>query len=449
MSSSTRNKIAFILSFVIMMILFIIPQRGFIPKGEHFYGVYVTQVVAFLGILIVLALLAPELLKRKDFKQFLRTSWPLLLYTAIEIGFLIFGYFNQHPTDGVKTFRRRWWFNYFFLLLLIPGTWTLGYAVKWSAKKQSIFMTVVFSLTSIIVFGEYLYGNGINNPVGQVLHYLNTRDIVWQWNPAFESLRVSGFHTFPAVLATMAAIGVVWVFSLKVNRYLKVALFIDAIIIIVLSGSRTELLTVILLCFVAMGLKIKKLGFLSWLKKNLPLFIAVLVIGLALGTVFVVKYQKAFSAGVFNRLEQNNKGVDELLSSQKKSKTIQILDTLSSGRVVMWIEAVNLIKKHPLGTGRPSGLFLQHSHAHDDFLSKYITEGPLGIFLIFLMLWWMWHLKPRKTQEHMGLYFAVMCFGILLTNCVFLQTPVLSVPLFLMGANSDFSERELPQPQES
>ena len=434
---SQREKIASVITFIVMLLIAIVPQRSFLPKGAFFFDFYWSQVLVLMALAVCLFLLLPEMKLRFSLKKYLRLTWPMLLYSVIELCVLFYGFLHRGDARVLKAFPLSWWFNYGVLLLLLPSVFLLGFIIEWNAQKQASFLVIAFIITTFIVVGEYLYGSGITNPIGMFVHFLNSNtDRIWQWNSNYETLRVTALQSFPAMLAALSLSGMVWVFSIKANHAVKAFLFIDASIILLLTGARTEFIAAAFIILSASIIKINNRGFANWAKKSLPIVFVVVLVFAVFGAVYVEKFQNNFSAGIITRIDSYSQGISDESAISNDEVTMDKLDSLSSGRVPMWVKAAKLIIKNPLGTGMPSGCFLKHSHAHNDFLSKYITEGPLGIILIILMFGWMTNFPSSKYQEEMGLLFAVMTFLVSLTDSAFLQVPVLVIPFFLLGLNS-------------
>lgn len=431
-----RKKRASLVAFVVMVLIALIPERSFLPKGVHFYDYHFMQGIAIIATAYCFIILIPTFHKA-EFFDFFKVSWPLLIYVAVELGFLAYGYIFQDAPGLEKSFPRRFWVNYGATLLLMVCSFMLGYFNDWNTKQQGKFLAVVMGITALIVMGEYLTGSGIHNPIGDMVFQLNHQtDAIWKWKPEFETLRVTGLQRFPALLAFISVSVMAWALAAKENLVLRTLLFLVATVILFLTGARTEFIAALMLVFIAVLVKIQEHGFGGWLKKSLPILGVILIILGVVGVVYNHEHQTRFSAGIFTRVNVQSEQAEK--QQQQGVSNLQKLDSITSGRATMWVEAIELIFKHPLGTGLPSGLFLKHSHAHDDFMSKYITEGPVGILGIIMMLAWMTNLseRDRTRSENIGLFFAVSIFVSCLTDGMFVQFPVLALPLFLMGLNT-------------
>lgn len=437
MSFSQKGKIASGITFVVMLLFVIAPERSFVPSTSALYGFNWSQIFVLISIVVTFVVLFPKLKYDHSFLGYFKVAWPIIIYAIIEISFLIFGFLHRDQPGLTKTFFENWWFGYGIMLMLLPGAYFLGYIVRWDAKKQAQFLLTVFLLLTVIVFGEYLYGNGAHNPVGNFVHFLNlSTDRIWQWSPGAESLRVTALYTAPTLLAMVTLSGMVWALSANYNRPLRVFLFLDCTLILFLTASRTEFLAALILVFCSALVKIQNDGLKNWLKKSVPVLLIVALILFVGAGVYLHQFSKNYSAGLLTRLSASESNVAKSKDSQSQEAVLAKLDQLSSGRVSLWGEAFRVIEKHPFGTGMPSGCYLSRAHAHNDFLSKYITQGILGIIMIIFVLTWMTGQPDGKFSTDMGLYFAITLFAIGLMDCAFAQSPVLVLPLFLLGLNA-------------
>ena len=436
MSLSQREKIASFITLISMLLLAIVPQRSFLPQGALLFNVHLSQIVALAGVLMCFFLLLPELKYYHAFKKYIRIAWPLLAYTAVELGFLAYGYLHRFDPGVLKSFPQSWWFNYTAMLLLLPGVFFLGYAINWDMKKQARYLLVALGVTTVIVLGEYLTGNGVANPIGSLVHFLNVNtDRIWQWSPAFESLRVTGLHTAPTLLAMFTISGMVWALSVDYSRAVRIIIFVDSALIMLMTASRTEFIAALVLILCATVVKIQNHGLKNWMKRSLPVLLFVVVLLVAGAGLYMYKFPSGFSAGLITRMDSLDKQATSSSDAQNRKVLIEKLDSFSSGRVSLWVEATGVIEEHPLGSGVPAGFYLNRAHAHNDFITKYITQGILGIVMLIMMFAWMSGLPDGSHSSEMGLYFAVAFFVVGLMDCVFAQSSVLLVPLFLMGLN--------------
>lgn len=438
MTLSQREKIASVIAFIAMICVAVAPQRSFLMRDARFFDFHWSQILASGAVLACTVLLWPEIKYRHDMKKLLRISWPLLAYTLIEIIFLIFGFLHKDAPGIEKSFPLSWWFNYGTMLVLLPGAYILGYLVRWDAYKQAKFLAAVFAILSLIVLGEYFYGSGIPNPIGALVHFLNVNtDRIWQWSPSSESLRVTALYAAPTLLAMATLSGMVWSLSANFNRVFRVILFLDSALIMLLTASRTEFLAAAVLLVCSALIKIQNRGFKVWIKRSLPVLVGVLLILFVGAGIYSHNLSKKYSAGLFTRIATYEKGeAKDDIDNQSQKVFLAKLDQLSSGRVFLWAEAFKVIEQHPFGTGMPSGCYLTRAHAHNDFLAKYIQQGILGIIMIVVVLAWMSSQQDSEYSGDLGLYFAIAIFAVGLMDCAFAQSPVLLLPLFLLGLNA-------------
>lgn len=438
MTLSQREKIASVIAFITMMCVAVAPQRSFLMRGARFFDFHWSQILANFAVVACVVLLWPEIKYRHDIKKLLRIGWPLLVYTLTEIIFLIFGFLHKGAPGIEKSFPLSWWFNYGTMLFFLLGAYILGYLVRWDAHKQAKFLATVFATLTLIVLGEYLYGSGLHNSIGALVHFLNANtDRIWQWSPSSESLRVTALYAAPTLLAMATLSGMVWSLSANYSRVFRVILFLDSAFIMLLTASRAEFLAAAVLLVCSALIKIQNRGFKVWIKRSMPVLMAVLLIFLVGAGVYSHNLSKKYSAGLFTRIATYEKGEAKDESINENQKTfLTKLDQLSSGRVFLWAEAFKVIEQHPYGTGMPSGCYLTRAHAHNDFLAKYIQQGILGIIMIVVILAWMSSQQDSEYSADLGLYFAITIFAVGLMDCAFAQSPVLLLPLFLLGLNA-------------
>ena len=438
MSLTQREKTVSFITFTVMLLVVVAPERGFVSTTSPLYGLHWSQIAALLAVPLCFIIIFPELKHRHSLKKYFLYAWPLMVYALIEICFLIYGYGHRFDSGLIKSYPENWWLSYGIMVMLLPGAYFLGFAVRWDSKKQAQFLITAFSLLTIIVLGEYLYGNGVPNLIGNMVHLVNvTTDKIWQWSPGAESLRVTGLYTAPTLLAMITLSGMVWSLSAIGNRFIRVFLFCECALVLVLTASRTEFLAALFLIVCAALVKIQNRGFKNWFLRSLPVvaFILTLIFFVGAG-VYFHKFSGNYSAGIITRM--NSLDSEEASQEQPRNSEAAFtrLDQLSSGRVTLWGEALSVIEKHPFGTGMPSGCYLTGAHAHNDLLSKYISEGILGIIMIIVMLAWMTGQPDGKLSNDMGLFLAIALFGIGLFDCTFAQSAVLVVPMFLLGLNA-------------
>lgn len=126
-------------------------------------------------------------------------------------------------------------------------------------------------------------------------------------------------------------------------------------------------------------------------------------------------------------MDMNGEQAKSLDTASSNEEFYAHLDQLSSGRLTLWGKCVQVLQNHPYGTGMPTGMYLG-THVHNDFLSRYFTEGLIGLALLILMYAWMAGLSDGPYSTDMGLCFAVIFFTVGLANCVFAHVPMLLVP---------------------
>lgn len=442
LSLVTRKKTASITAFVALAFLCIAPQRSFLPQGAEFYNINWSQIVVLLASLLCFGLLMPEIRRQRSLRTFLKFAWPLLLYTLVEGAFWIYGYGHRLDPTIHHSYAQSWWFNYANTIILLPLVFFLGYLINWDEKMQMAFVATVFSALTIIVVGEYLYANGISNPIGDVAHYLNTNtDAIWQWSPSFESLRVTGLYRTPTVLATFTLLGMGWALAVRTSTVARTIIFLDSFFILFLTASRIEMIAAVILVLCALITKIQKRGMREWIKRS---FVAV-VIGVLICGAGAYIYSEQFAhndtAGILSRMEASDEQTQSLSEAPTSEDFVTRLDQLSSGRISLWSKAFKVLQKHPYGTGMPSGTYLK-AHVHNDFLAKYFTEGILGIVLLVMMYAWISGLSDGAYAHDLGLYFAVIFFVVGLVNCLFAHVPILLPFFFFLGLNVSRNQGE-------
>lgn len=438
-----RYKVASLLAFLAVAFVAIAPQRAFVPKTHPLTYMYWSLFGLSFAVIVALLLIGPQI-KLVEWKTFFKRSWPLLASSVAFFAFVVFGYFHQNIPAAHRTFPDRWWMEYALLCLLLAGSFLLGFLVRWSIKKQAVFMGVVFGITTILVIGEYLYGSGISNPIGQIVTYLNHyTDRIWQWSPMTESLRVTALYNAPTLLAMLTLAGMAWAVSARMSRLVRTVIFLDCLGIMVLTASRAEFLAVVVLLTAAIIIKVRKQGIAVWLKRALPVLIIVVGLLIGLAVVFSQYSHGKFSAGLFTRVSQSQSLEEGVLKDQPSKSRFKKFDELSSGRLTLWIESAGIISQFPFGTRLPSGAFLERSHSHNDFIEKYVQAGPIGVLAVLLFYWWMATRRDKEQTQSFGLLLALTFGTISLLDCVFAQSVVMVVPLFLLGLNADFSSEHV------
>lgn len=436
MSLSAREKIASVLAFVALAFLCLAPQRSFFPRGVLFYNINWSQAVVFVAALVCFFLLLPEIRIQHSVSKFFRFAWPLLLYTAVELGFLVYGYSHRFNPAFLHSYSQTWWLNYTGTIILLPLIFFLGYIIRWDEKMQMRFMLTIFTALTVMVIGEYLNANGFTNPIGVFVHYLNTNtDSIWQWSPSFESLRVTGLYRTPTVLATFTLLGMAWSFAIRGPVMLRTLVFLESFFILFLTASRIEMIAALVLLVCAFIVKIQKHGAHEWIRRSFLVIALVVLVSAAAAGIYAEKFAHNDSAGILSRLDSSDEQAESLRKASTNEEFLARLDQLSSGRISLWESGIKVLEKHPYGTGVPSGLYLK-THVHNDFFAKYFTEGLLGVALLIMMYVWITGLSDGEYSNDLGLYCATAFFVVGLVNCLFAHVPILLPFFFFLGLNT-------------
>lgn len=417
----------------------------------------VNVVVSLLGLIFVIAWLIslrrPSIMqtpehknnRHREISSELYHAWPLLLFVAINVGYIInAGVMRYASNQNLWVSLLRTTNLLMFCLPLLAG-YIIGRANhRIDSEKLTYFIATLMGISFLFALGDYLHSAGYSNFIG---------GFISMWNEAMRGagghiwifteggpLRASGLEVFPFRLALPAVIAAAWACSAKGTPVARGLIHVFVIGIMLTSGSRSAILAYIAVISIAFSIKlmhllIDRLG-LTKAGGALALLAGVAIVTgvLATGYAFVPAKQAHMDTNSTYQRVINNVSFFkyELAHNQLDAHD---LDMLGSGRVLRWERSIDLIKRHPLGAGRPYRELAAGSHSHNDILAALVWGGPFMLIALLLLYWWMAFRTRTPGAPYFGLYLAVGIAVAGLTESAIIGTPYLLLGLFLLGAS--------------
>jgi len=438
--------------FLALFSIMVIPDRHafFIPYAPniHFASllfIICTCIVASMGIIWLRADASTHIN--------LKNNLPIVLFTLFNVVFIIlaFAHSQLSPTP-LNPPQYRWWANALLLQIAVMCAWYLGQKLStYKIGNRVLGITLVSGLGTmcVILLSEYLHLAGYVNPLGSLLVTLNSQSIypVWIWEP-WEALRAQGFGRYPVVYSFTAIMVFCWALASKNLHNLRMAAITLSAIAIFLTGSRTALVSLIIISIVFIVLIARKKGLFQWIRTNIKqLSFTILVTFLLIGSIQMLAGPAAFDRGIpfitaatqeleapISQTAQGASGYtdSEPAENQQGQLIHDILYVFSSGRIDVWERTLNVINEHPLGVWMTSNSAIG-TNAHNELLQFWLTSGPISAALYVWLLFWL-AFKTRAPEAPLLpplIVVGIASFGIF--EVVFAQLVLAPVAFFIIG----------------
>ncbi|MCL2654564.1 MAG: O-antigen ligase family protein [Coriobacteriia bacterium] len=389
-----------------------------------------------------------------------KRCWPVIALTAFDLAFLAFAYVTRTINPLVAYLPPAWWWgNAFFLAATPVAAFFLGLANRRAGNRRlGIALLVVLAISFVVAAAEYLHLSGYHNPIGYWLLRVNAATnplyAVWKWTP-IEPIRAQGLNSNPNCFAFTAAIGACWALAARGLKGLRVAVFLLSLASVLLAGSRSVILALACVAVASVVVQLRARGLRGWFKAQGKVLAAVLAGCLA----FILAFS-LIGGGTFQSVSRSLKTVTTL-AADTGSDTVdaQDLSSISSGRSSRWGAALSSIAHHPFGTGQPYLLTARQTHPHNDFLNRWVTGGPLAVFVYGALLFWFLFCLLTPDAPRFGVYIGIFMLIVGLFDCLFARYPFVAPVLFIAGvlasrewtsgklAFTRWGRRSAPRPQ--
>ena len=443
-----------VLSCLAIILFMVVPHRHLFfleDAPRNTFGFPLIIAVALL--VLICSFLWPKLTKyskgpnNEDIEQY---NWPLIALCLFNIAFALMSFVNVTVLELYSSGRSMWgWTEFILLQFASLCAWYIGRKAS-SLGNKALGITFVIGLSFMLTFslGEYLHLSGFANPIGAWIGSLNEAApySVWIWHD-FEAVRAQGLARTPALYAFFSLVGFCWALASQNLHKLRAAVAILSIYVCYLSGSRTAYVAFFIVAIAFLFIYLWRKELFSWLRRNIKQLIPIVsILLLLLGGTYALTGQHHFDRNVpadievLVHAEQNHEVLPEneivLAESdhfESDSAILYILHIISSGRIAVWQEAIEVIEQNPLGTWQISSSVLSVAHSHNDFIERWLIGGPIAFALFLWFIWWLlWRARaPHAPLFPVLLGIALISFGTFET--VFAQIAFAPVALFALG----------------
>ncbi len=358
-------------------------------------------VISFHRFLIFTLLLSVILTRKhlyKDFKQF-PLSKPLAF---VFLGMLCVGIFDRRHMMAVNIYRIIDDFVQSFLIIFL--CYLSFESIKW--KKLVKYLLIASIIMSIYGFYNYITkANPYDDFISKSFKTLSTADI---YGPMFfERFRINSFVSNPIyygyLCSILLMIGVYSFYFLKELRTLAIVSIPITFLNIILSNSRTPLIT---LC---VGLFVFILSSLSHNRK-ITFFVATIILGLGIINVPLIREKIDATIEIFKTSENPIVGSSlDMRSTQLSASYNEFLKSPVFGNGIYYINENLGWAKNPEDRIRDEDFQGFESYVYH----LLIEQGSVGIFMniLFFVSTWIYFLKKRsmfKELSGMGLTILAM-----------------------------------------
>ncbi|QHI37189.1 hypothetical protein IMCC3317_25670 [Kordia antarctica] len=391
------------------------------------------------------------LYKHKDFFQVFALQKKAKIYMSLLIGFFAIGCLSMitaiNVSESLVHLAR--------FVNIIVGFYCLYIFIRKDPKaffhficKASIVIVAYYSWKAI----TYFLGNS-SAP--------RTYEFMLAFQHGFSNVNI--YTAYIVIQVPLLIYG--FLYFKKIWKYVAGLAIVMAMLALLFAGSRTALLSLIVLLFITIvslvyGVVRHKVAF----KKEVALlFVAPILIGILV--LNVNRVDRNAMNTISNVLQTKNAdfydGQNTIIRNISNAKDVMPTDTSikipvreSSGRLSLWNLAFNTFKENPvlgvgygnfkaiakkehyLGYTNSEGSFANPRRAHSDFLEKLAETGLVG-FLFYVSLfampfiWFLGLLKRETAFEKQFLYITVFSVAVAYTLDALLNFPLERAPIHL------------------
>lgn len=352
---------------------------------QHYYFLIEKITIVISAVLILLRVFEFLLLKKRPLPGV--NSLVLLMFFAA----VLFSTFVNYGQDFKYDYMMKLDIGELLVVSLLFFNISINSTKRQLDKAIEICANLIFYSVLILgILSLYLYFGGSRahlNIFGKVF----VRDDLFSSGHAGSSeARYHGFFTYPTTLgfrcSLACASGMLLLWRKKINKYLVILGFIVSASLIIISDARTGMIQMLIIALFWVYLSLRKL-FSE--KKSRLLIIA--FVTLVLFVILLVKRDSIFTA--INQIQENS---------------FSYFEKLSSHRVWMWRQSVQLFLEKPLfGFGWNGGMYYSDvGNTHNLFFTVLYWHGLVGLipliaFFIILAIKIVLHREYVKKDPYL------------------------------------------------
>lgn len=343
-----------------------IPVRYMPPEGG-------SRLFVPIPVLYVLPILAGLIAMLADFaavRRVAKTRWAWIGFAclAIDVAVYLFAGYTERSFKLTSA-------------LVLPVFAMLGsilvgvYLQKWRPRAVDGLLATAMAVSVVASVAQLTQRAGLSTPVGRWM-------VAWdefaadRFHNVVHLSRAEGFELNPNIFAPMAVVGVIWaLFGMPKGR-LRTVTLVSAILITVLSMSRTIMLVMVAILAVVVVREISS----ERLKGAAPLLLRIgIILAVLLAGMLLLR---------FGPYEISDRGL------VRRSEGIEIetpeTDLGVGSRIDAWRSSWEAIKDNPWGHLEGYREFTKPlSHPHNEVLFRLLYGGPLWLFVHLAFLAWL------------------------------------------------------------